>query len=315
MDVYEKELRSKWQSINASYKDNTNSSLKLPFNHKLEWHVGYLTRDFKSLIILCRSKASRIESSKSIEAACNRRRDGLYAISFTLLKKEQEDVFITMCADLIRYSSDAADETSALKKVLERYREWLKLLDHKSSAFMGENSQKGLIGELLFLKDELQTMPPLKALEGWLGPEGADQDFVYPDGWHEIKTIGKSGTEADITSVEQLDNPAEGELVVTRLEKCNSMESTSFTLNQLIRAIRISQEECPDFADQFTLKLASAGYIQMSEYDKIYWKHFSTQAYRVTKDFPCIRRGDLPDSVINADYRISLPSIADWRKG
>ena len=72
----------------------------------------------------------------------------------TLMDKKQEDVFITMAGDIIEYSNVETDDI-ALLKVLRRYNAWLKLLDHKSNAVLGSNTQKGLIGELLFLKEKI----------------------------------------------------------------------------------------------------------------------------------------------------------------
>lgn len=59
-----------------------------------------------------------------------------------------------MAGDIIEYSNvDTAD--IALLKVIRRYNAWLKLLDHKDSAILGSNMQKGLIGEVLFLKEKI----------------------------------------------------------------------------------------------------------------------------------------------------------------
>ena len=134
------------------------------------------------------------------------------------MDRKQEDVFITMAGDIIEYSNVETDDI-ALLKVLRRYNAWLKLLDHKSNAVLGSNTQKGLIGELLFLKEQIENgMLPSVALEGWVGSEGADQDFVYADCWHEIKSTGASSSEISISSVEQLDRNDEGELVIYRID-------------------------------------------------------------------------------------------------
>ena len=46
-------------------------------------------------------------------------------------------------------------------------------------------------------------MLPSVALAGWVGSEGADQDFVYADCWHEIKSTWASSSEISMSSVEQ----------------------------------------------------------------------------------------------------------------
>ena len=122
---------------------------------------------------------------------------------------------------MIRFSSTENDRARSLICVLKRYAAWLKLLQHKNSALLGVAAQKGLIGELLYLKDRIERgMPVADALAGWVGPEGADQDFVYEDGWHEIKTTGAESAKVTISSAEQLDSAQSGELVVMRVDRC-----------------------------------------------------------------------------------------------
>ena len=234
MNDYEQELRDKWSNI--SYQQG--GSLELGIQHPLEWHVGYFSPEAKSIVIVSDEPVSMIESSKSIQASCMPRKDGRYATSFTLVSREQEDVFITMCGDMIRFSSTENDRSRSLARVLKRYTAWLKLLQHKNSALLGATAQKGLIGELLYLKDRIERgMSAADALAGWVGPEGADQDFAYEDGWHEIKTTGAASAEVTISSAEQLDNAQPGELVVMRVDKCAPAQTGAFTLYKLVHQI------------------------------------------------------------------------------
>ena len=155
MNDYEQELREKWSNI--SYQQG--GSLELGIQHPLEWHVGYFSPEAKSIVIVSDEPVSKIESSKSIQASCMPRKDGRYATSFTLISREQEDVFVTMCGDMIRFSSTENDRARSLICVLKRYAAWLKLLQHKNSALLGVAAQKGLIGELLYLKDRKSFLP------------------------------------------------------------------------------------------------------------------------------------------------------------
>lgn len=310
MDAYENELKNKWNSINY----HTGGSLQLSVKHPLDWYVRYATPEQKSVVIVSDCPLDNLASSKSIEAACNQRKDGKYAISFTLLDRHQEDVFITMSCDIIEFSC-VAKPNMALAKVLRRYAAWLKLLDHKHSALLGINAQKGLIGELLFLKEQIELgTQPTNAVLGWVGPDGADQDFVYNDGWHEIKSTGVSSTSVSISSVEQLDCDNNGELVVYRIDKCAPAQAGAFTLYGLIHSMFNILSKEVGALDEFVLKLGSAGYIDMTDYDKQNFVFFSKQAYRVDNSFPRLRRNEVPTEVISAEYQLSIPSIASWAK-
>ncbi|WP_302951173.1 PD-(D/E)XK motif protein [Holdemania filiformis] len=310
MSSKENELREKWNAINYY----SGGALKLSVNHPLEWYVRYASPEHKSVVIVSQKAIKKIESSKCIDASCNQRKDGKYAISFTLMDRKQEDVFIIMAGDIIEYSNVDTDDI-ALLKVLRRYNAWLKLLDHKCDAVLGSNTQKGLIGELLFLKEKIETgMLPSEALIGWDGPEGADQDFVYAECWYEIKSTGASSTEIFISSVEQLDRDDEGELVVYRIDKCAPDQPKSFTLYGLVHAIIDLISRLGENPDELVLKLGSAGYIDMKEYDKQHFSMSSKQIYSVNNTFPKIRRKEIPNEIINMEYRIDIPSIKSWEK-
>lgn len=310
MSSKENELREKWNTINYY----SGGALKLAVNHPLEWYVRYASPEHKSIVIVSQKAIKKLESSKCIDASCNQRKDGKYAISFTLMDRKQEDVFITMAGDIIEYSNVDTDDT-ALLKILRRYNAWLKLLDHKSNAILGSNTQKGLIGELLFLKEKIETgMLPSEALAGWVGPEGADQDFVYAECWHEIKSTGASSTEISISSVEQLNRDDEGELIVYRIDKCAPGQPGSFTLYGLVHNVIDLISRHGENPDELILKLGSAGYIDMREYDKQYFSMSSKQIYSVNGSFPRIKRNDIATEIINAEYQIDIPSIMSWEK-
>ena len=311
MNTYEEELRKKWDGIN--YQEG--GSLQLAVEHPLEWYVRYATRNHKSIVIVSDTPADKITSSKSIEAACNLRKDGRYAVSFTLVNREQEDVFITMSSDIIEFSRVEQQPQESLKKVLRRYAAWMKLLDHKRSALLRANAQKGLLAELVFLKEEIESgMNPSEAIEGWVGPDGADQDFVYGDGWHEIKATGASSSQVTISSVEQLDSPSSGELVVFRIDKCAPAHSGAVTLYAMVHALFGMLMSEVSALDDFVLKLGSAGYIDMNEYDKQNFLVSAKQSYKVTETFPRIVRTELPIEIVNAEYQLDLPSLNPWAK-
>lgn len=309
MNDYETQLRSKWNEIN--YYDG--GSIQLELNHPLEWHVGYFTAGQKALIIVCDSAVENLESSKSISAMCSKRRDGKYAISFALLINDQEDVFITMCSDIIRYSSMAKANKQALNMVIKRYRQWCLLLEHQKSALMSENAQKGLIGELLFLKQKIEAGMALDtALDGWVGPNGSDQDFIYSDGWYEIKTTGIASDEVGISSIEQLDNNEPGELVIMRVDKCAPAKVNAFSLRSLVMSISKILACASGNIEKYTDKLNCAGYVDLPAYDEQKFFFSDESRFKVSDDFPKLKRIKLPIAVTKIEYNLNIPSLQKW---
>lgn len=66
--------------------------------------------------------------------------------------------------------------------------------------------------------------------------------------------------------------------------------------------------------DELILKLGSAGYIDMKEYDKQHFSISSKQIYAVNDSFPRIRRSHIPVEITNATFQIDIPSIKSWEK-
>lgn len=310
MDNFEDELRTKWNMIN----NRSGGSLRLAVSHPLDWYVRYATPELKSVVAVSNRPVINMPPSKSIDTACNQRKDGKYAISFTLTERKQEDVFIAMTGDIIEFSQ-AATSDDALKKMVKRYNAWRQLLDHRHSALLSMEAQKGLIGELLYLKERLELgTSPRDAISGWTGPEGADQDFSYDDGWHEIKAVGVAASDVSISSVEQLDSDLAGEFVIYRIDKCAPAQTGAFTLYQLVHVVMELLVSDYEATESFLLKLGSVGYIDMRDYDKQNFRFSSRQTYIVEGKFPRIRREDIATEITNAQYQISLPSIENWHK-
>ncbi len=311
MNDYEKQLHEAWNRV----QPYNGSTVQLSVQHPLEWYVGYYAPTQKAVILISDSPVKNVESLKSIVFNCAQRQDGKYAIAFILVSREMEEVYITMCGDIIRYSSTEQTPANALIRVIGRYRQWIKLLEHQRSALMSSAAQKGLIGELYYLRNKLQSgMNPADAIAGWVGPEGADQDFQYQDGWHEIKTTGLSSSEISISSIEQLDNDADGELIVVRADKCADTKPNGVTLKKMVESVLSLLQSNYAAADAFHAKLSSAGYMDLPEYDQQYYYIAGTEAYSVTSSFPRIKRSALPSPITQCSYSISISSLAQWKK-
>ena len=308
----EQDLQILWDRID--YRNG--GSLLLERKYPLEWHVSYITETQKAIVFISSILPKEIESSKSIEIKMIKRFDGRYATSFVLTEKSQEQVFISMCANLIDYSGDALGEKDALRKVSFRFRQWQRLMAYKRLALMTTEAQKGLIGELIYLEKVIASGKDIQsAIEGWVGPDGADQDFVYDGVWHEIKSVGVASTEVKISSVEQLGNDsAPGELVIERLDKCAPETEGSFTLNQMVKKINNLLQTDGDVLDTFVGKLNALGYISLPEYDKTKYKFSGEEIYHVDSKFPRIIRSELRPEITNINYLLSIPGISNWKK-
>jgi len=306
-------LERQWSSI----KYTSGGFLQIDTQHQLEWHIGYQSISQRTLLLVSDTEICAIESSKSMIVSRRRREsDNRWTLSFELLRNEQQGVFAILCCDIIEYSRLAINETEALKLVINRYKQWSKLLETQRSGLMDEHSRKGLLGELLFLQERINKGEPLfMAVQGWVGANGADQDFVYEDGWHEVKSVGSSAISVTISSLEQLDCADEGELVIMRIDKAAPDKTGALSLNDAVRQISGNLTGTSDALDLFRSKLSTYGYIDLQEYSEQKYYCSGLQRYSVNDGFPRLTRQNVPTQVESVHYELSLPSLADWLKG
>ncbi len=306
-------LQRQWNSID--YKDG--GFLQIDTQHPLEWHIGYQSISQKTLLLVSTTDIGTIESSKSM--AVNRRKretDNRWTLSFELLRNEQESVFAILCSDIIEHSRLASNEKEALALVISRYKQWSRLLESQRSGLMDENSRKGLLGELLFLQERIEEGDSaLTAIQGWVGADGADQDFIYKDGWHEVKSVGASVASVTISSLEQLDCAGEGELVIMRIDKAAPNKAYALSLNDAVRQISSNLTDASDVLDLFRSKLSAYGYIDLEEYSRQKYYCSGSQRYDVNDTFPRLIRRNVPTQIESLHYELSLSSLADWLKG
>jgi len=310
MKITPEYLQRQWDSI--SYKDG--GFLQIDTQHPLEWHIGYQSISQPTLLLVCDAEIKTIESSKSM--AVNRRRrenDNRWTLTFELLRNEQQSVFAILCCDVIEHSRPAANEQEALKLVISRYKQWSRLLETQKGGLMDERTRKGLLGELLFLEQRIAVSDSaLSAVQGWSGADSADQDFMYPDGWYEVKSIGASATSVTISSLEQLDCEDEGELVVMRIDKVAPERTGAFSLNDVVR--RISDGLTGDALSLFRSKLMAYGYMDLQEYSEQKYHCSATQRYKVDDIFPRLTAKSVPSQIVSLHYELDIPALAEWQK-
>lgn len=281
-----------------------------------EWYLGYNADSQKSFLIISRYSIGTLPSSKSIAISRGIREDSRWSLTLDLKLPQQCEVFIMLCCDLLNFAGEAIDEQGILHRLCLRYKQWHSLLENNKGQPLSVNTQKGLAGELLFLKEMLSVREAKPAMEGWVGPDGSDQDFVYNDGWYEVKSIGRSCDSVTISSLEQLDCPGAGELVIFYLDQTAPQKKESFSLPDIIETITELVSNCPDASSIFGQKLLNYGYIDLPEYhDKKYLcSGCERYSVNISKQFPMLRRVTIPVPIVSLQYQLSIPAIAQWRK-
>ena len=198
--------------------------------------------------------------------------------------------------------------------ICDRYIQWQKAFIKTEGKLLSYEQIKGLIGELCFLK--MKMMPvygPEKAVESWSGIEATDQDFACDGTWYEVKSTVSGSSAVKISSVEQLDVSTDGHLIVVKLDKTSEADTSKITLNSMVELVTesISSKICQD---NLRNRLLAYGYYFDRAYDKFGFKFNGMAAYKVDSEFPCLRKKNMPASVQNAKYELSLAAIDTFKE-
>lgn len=284
--------------------------------HPLDLYIGMDNTARWTLLLISDYQPLAVAPSKMIMVKTGKRADQKWTQSFSLIDDRFKDIFVLFCEDIISSSANIADKEKAARSVGKRYKEWREMLANSRGDLLSPEEIKGLLGEMYFLKEYLFPLYGIEiAALSWTGPKRLPQDYIINDTWYEVKTISSSRTEVGISSIEQLDFAKTGELVVLKADKTSITNVNAINLNTLYKAL-MNEIPSDQVREEFSNMLLRYGYYPRPEYEDAEYTFEVKEMlrYGVSLDFPCIRRGSLPQSVTEASYSLSLAAIAPYRK-
>lgn len=274
----------------------------------LECYIGYDEKLRRTLLILTKRETKIPQSSKSVEINFRQRKDGKFSLTLSLMSEAESSVFLEMCRDLLTFAEGTRDEVTALKNFWQRYAHWQNLFVAAKNNLLTPEQQRGLIGELLFLREQITNNRPLKeSVTGWLGPLKEPQDFSYGNTWFEIKTVMEQAEKIRIPSLEQLSIETVGKLIVFRLAKT----SDGFTLNSLVKNLLQLLSKSSVAAQKFEALLFTAGYVEHEEYDEQSYRLLETMRFTVDENFPRLTKKSLSPAIVEASYSLNLRELKE----
>ena len=242
-----------------------------------------------------------------------RKEENQTILCFDLLDVDYQTLFFSFADNMISFVSRQSNEGNPFEAIVLRYSQWQRLLKINRTGLLSVETIRGLIGELLFLRDFLMPEFGAKSALGyWKGPIGADQDFRTEKIWYEIKTVTSGSDTVLISSIEQLDSEqfGAGEIVIFALDATVPADPEKITVKSLIDEIKVqlSRQESYTF-DNFLF--ANLGYYDKSEYETGNYvvRLSSTQRYAIDAISPVIRRSSVPSAVVSLKYNLSLAGL------
>lgn len=278
-------------------------------NHPLRLYLNVNTRGNKELLVPIEASENRFSSTLVI-GINNYHNDNKRYLAIELLDSEYQDEYYSLCFDLIESSREAENEKQSRTQLFATFRKWYQLFTEVSSGILPEREIKGLIGELSFIKDEIEkNVNPFVVINAWCVHKDSSRDFIFDDDWAEIKTIDNSKEYITISSIEQLDHDMRGSIVVYKVKRTKEQKAISLiSLISLIKGMIDSKTDA-----LFSYKLLSKGYTYAEEYLEFCYQMVSKDVYIIKEGFPRLRRKNLPQAIRAAKYDLQLDSIEEWR--
>ncbi len=243
---------------------------------------------------------------------------GRIRLCLMLTDDRYQDVFAVLVDDVVSAIHERTSEDNVIRALLARLHVWQVFMRRHGPNELGPEQQTGLVAELMFLRDwPMRLLTSQTAVEAWNGPDGAPQDFSFPNVAVEVKaTLATTPTELSISSIEQLDSRACSVPIVLCCTKVTLLLTGGITLPELVDEIlaRLSQED-PAAHSLFEDRLLAAGYVEAhaERYSARHYSQPSMEFYRVEGEFPRIERVDVRSGVASCSYTIRLPEAAPFR--
>ena len=319
--VMKMKIKDLWsECINALDKNELGSDeYQLKRIESVNKFAVYVGIDSSKNFILAFNVVSRPPSinlkSGAIDYLTIERPDKSWFMVLRLLDAKLFNVFEVLCENLIDAATQCDAEFALILLIEKRLKSWEKLFQAGGNGLLAEFQIQGLLGELIFLQEEIiksghEINIPLNA---WVGPQGADQDFIFSDHSYEIKTIRVNGETISIASLDQLSSSLPITLVVIELIKVGLGDSQAFNLNEYVTKIENLIYSDPAALMIFRSTLLESGYVRHDYYDKFYFSLNAVTRYQVAEDFPKLTAANVPDAIASCQYTLKLEDLLKFK--
>ena len=231
-------------------------------------------------------------------------------IRIECLESGLETPFALLVSQVVSHLALGATPSKACMDAVLEFR---RLLSRNGGLLPSEDEILGLVGELLLLRRLVSASPHL--WQGWNGPLGSARDYSWGVVDIEAKASRMAGeSRLTVNGLDQLEPEEDRELLIHHSILTENPVGT-IDVPGLVDEIRAQISD----PEGFDTRLASAGYL--SEQRDLWLEHRFTlhrsHIYRVTEDFPRIRKSDFPDGSLPAGvaklrYDVLLSNCSDF---
>ncbi|MCI0423409.1 MAG: PD-(D/E)XK motif protein, partial [Acidobacteria bacterium] len=232
------------------------------------------------------------------------------SVCLSLVEGRFSDVFTSLSEDLAQHLALVRGDDQVVGALIGRLERWRKFLQRTPEG-LGEDAQRGLFGELWFLRQYLiATVGAGGAVQSWKGPTKAVHDFQLREASVEVKTtISKQHTKMLISSERQLDTSTLKHLILFHLS-VETSASGGVTLPTLVDQVRSGLSNHIQVRELFEDMLLEAGYLDRHavQYSQVFYHARTWHAFHVRDGFPRLIERSLPPGVGDLSYSIVIAS-------
>lgn len=241
--------------------------------------------------------------------------DGLWTLSLTLRDGRFISEFMALGNELVDSTSVGYNELHALQLLVDAIRHWKGLFSYSPPQQLTKPQIRGLLGEMWFGFTQLVQTSDFKAVvNAWRGPFKSPQDFNFPSGHaYEVKTTYSDTSSVRISSAEQLDADNRVlDLVVVTMADVDENTPDAFSLPTMFQDIDNALD--PVEREQLRKCFRELSVDPTDTYYTDFWFRVDAcTSYRVSPEFPAIRRTSLSPIIDEVNYEIALYGIAEFK--
>ena len=242
---------------------------------------------------------------------------GKNILLFKLINNQHRDIFSVLSEDLIASIKSETSEKQLVKTILNRFDKWKSLFTRINSQGLSPEEQRGLYGELYFLRKFLYRNDNYAfVLNTWIGPEEEVRDFQMNNWALEVKTTcGNNHQKVQISSERQLDTTYLEKLFLYHIS-LEKVQESGESLNQIIVTINDLLETDSIALNRFKSKLYEAGYFEqhITLYASVGYFIRQDTFYIVQNNFPRIQENEIRSGVGDVKYSIVVSQCEAFKQ-
>jgi len=230
-----------------------------------------------------------------------------------LNKKEDWQIFHTLCEDLISITHKYDNDEAMIAAVEVRLKRWQQLLRYERNIVLSLEAQMGLFSELLTLKEILVPKVGIEqSVISWVGADFDKQDFLLANAIIEVKSYRTSKSPiVHISSLQQLYSDKEPLYLLTYgLTQADNGMSIDILVNDVYELLENKSAEVRDIFDN---KLIEYGFIpELIEKSLFKFIVDKRRIYDITDEFPKILPQDVSSQILTVKYSIDLLQCSEF---